>query len=1560
MKKLIFLIFLLPFLAYGQTTPITIQAKSDGSNPVKYVPFTYVGKPDGMGNLADLKATAMYVTIAQLRAFTGVLPTNNFYITDAGKQGLATFDPTDELSSDDGVTVFVTAGSRRVKRVLTGVVASSWWGDLGDGSHDDAAAINSALSYIGAHGGGVVRVKSGTHIVTSTLLPISNTIVQGDGIGATVIKIKDHLTAGTVASISVMQTTGDNIIVKDLTIDGNRQNQSWIPAGSANYGLAVSSTNTVVQNCEFKNVTGNGTGVPSLSKNITFDHIFSHDNGKKGLHSGTVENIVITNSVFHDNEIDSGIGLHQGMKKATITNNTSYNNGTYGIHLGDSQGKPSYDLIVTGNKTYHNTICGIYLNGDNVTPSPKDSTNMNKNAIIANNVLINDIMQIAGGRNISIQNNTIDTGQIYVQVGFNIDIKNNNIYHAKSDYAIKLATSSLSNTNYTTGDQINISGNRIVLDTSDYAVIIAGHSNVRYVDNIIQGRSNTYPIRIYDNLSTFTLKTLDRVRIDAITYSNGYNNSTITANSTANRPLNPKQGEQYFDTSLGRVITWTGTAWLEGSGQAYVEVTSFVDANDQTYYSQRGLFPFTFFSGSSNFPNGTTGTGIRVVRTAGSAIGLIDFARNTGADSTLYYRVGTGASSFSPWKALSSTYALTNGLAAKVDNVMTGQGDLIVGGTSGVPTRKAGTGSTVSVLHGGTTLTWSQIQTADITNNAVQYGKIQAVGASSRILGSSSSGTAVTEISLGSGLSMSGTTLSSTGSGGTVTGGTINWPGTLYTTPTTGTVSSGTLTFAPALATQTANRFLAGPTTGAAAIPTFRTIGIGNDIDTTSTGVRTVANSYSLSGMQTKLTATVNDISADYVITTNGTTITAKARRGGTLSDYSGTDAYTVIQAAIDALTPSTTRGNGGGRIVFGNGTYTLTNELLITNWENQGSSNPGYAQLTLEANPKTTKFVQNTSAKNGIVLKNNVSVSLSGLRIECGSSARSALRLDGTGTDEISVFGGKFDNLYLISASSSYPALYAANFFDTWWSTITAQNTNYDAIILENVSTTTLYGNSHFSFIRAIASTSTPYAGLRMKSTDGAGFHALDLMSFDNFECVSSYYGIKIEDGAYNTFDHVDVEYGTVGVSITGGTFARGNTFNGGLISVNATLGTDIEASRGGNSFNNVTLGGGTSVKPINDSAPGSPNFEPANKYDISLANNNSANMVYNAGRTNVTWRYWSDGRTKTNFSDDVTFAGVAPKVSALTASTIVGTDASKVLNSITVGSGLSLSGGTLTATGSSTAANPTASVGVTAVNGSATTYMRSDAAPKIDSTVVRTVANSYSLAGMQTKLNGYVQLQTTGPSAQTGAIDVTGSIITASDVQSSTLVASTGAYIPAPSYSSGTYTMPVINTTGSNHVESLTPAATGFARVILVNNTQLSNTGNTTENTLFTGTIPANSIGIDGSYEIILLASCTNNANAKTINVKIGGTTIANITNLASNAFGKYYITIHNRHSASSQFSGNNGSQAQIGFGVSTLTPTTYTFNTATNLTLTITAQNGNSGDTISIEAFRLVAIP
>lgn len=82
---------------------------------------------------------------------------------------------------------------------------------------------------------------------------------------------------------------------------------------------------------------------------------------------------------------------------------------------------------------------------------------------------------------------------------------------------------------------------------------------------------------------------------------------------------------------------------------------------------------------------------------------------------------------------------------------------------------KQAAGNYITALTGDITASGPGSVAATIAANAVTYAKMQAASATSKLIGSSASSTALQEISLGSGLSLSGTTLSVSGSGGTVT-----------------------------------------------------------------------------------------------------------------------------------------------------------------------------------------------------------------------------------------------------------------------------------------------------------------------------------------------------------------------------------------------------------------------------------------------------------------------------------------------------------------------------------------------------------------------------------------------------------------------------------------------------------------------------------------------------------------------------------------------------------------------------------------------------------------------
>lgn len=616
----------------------------------------------------------------------------------------------------------------------------------------------------------------------------------------------------------------------------------------------------------------------------------------------------------------------------------------------------------------------------------------------------------------------------------------------------------------------------------------------------------------------------------------------------------------------------------------------------------------------------------------------------------------------------------------------------------------------------------------------------------------------------------------------------------------------------------------------------------------------------------------------EYVITTNGTTITAVPRNGSGLTAYSGTDAYTVWQNAINACQ------TGNGCSIDWTGTYNFSDEVVITGWN---SNSPATASITIKGHGLKSQITQTTSGKNAFVIKNNASIDFEDFYVYTGTNAKSGIFLSDAGTNEISVFGGVIKNIFLSSDATSAPAFYAKNFFDLQVDHLYALNSANNGIVLENNSTTTNYGNSHFSFVRASGNNSSPFAGIKLISNTVA-FKYINQISFDNFQAIGGYYGVYMQGAIGNTFNHLDVEYLKFPIYYDGtaNNEVLGNRINSGYILPQGTGATGITATQyaGGNTFN-MLIDGTSTVIPVSDVLVSG--FRASNNYDLTLGATINASLISVASTQSlVTYRKASDGLT--------VIKGPGGSYST-----------SPTLPASTVTSGmLQLTSG---ASESTTPVNNTM-----AYDGSALYY--------------------YSSAGAQRIL-----------ATQDRSETLTNKTIGTGGVISSSVTGTTQAFGD-----------------NSNKVSTTAYGQANFAHNVLVSNVQLVNTGNTTENTLYTGTIPASSIGTNGSFAITLLTSATNNANAKTINIKIGGTTIASITNMVSNAFGKYYITLHNRNSASVQVAGNNGSQAQVGFGTSTIAPATYAFNTAGSLTLTITAQNAVGTDAVNIEAFQLVANP
>ncbi len=171
------------------------------------------------------EGTAYKRTIAQIRALSGTLPNTNFYTTDIGQEGNWYYDSTDVVSADNTGTILVTSDGKRIKRIITGDILSSWFGFVSDlvldinnayvSGTDNAAKLTELLKLTG----NLKIVKGNYFFNTNSFRVKSNTTLNLDG---SVLKYKATSIFAPFFLIGGETFLSENITLMNGKIYGNK------------------------------------------------------------------------------------------------------------------------------------------------------------------------------------------------------------------------------------------------------------------------------------------------------------------------------------------------------------------------------------------------------------------------------------------------------------------------------------------------------------------------------------------------------------------------------------------------------------------------------------------------------------------------------------------------------------------------------------------------------------------------------------------------------------------------------------------------------------------------------------------------------------------------------------------------------------------------------------------------------------------------------------------------------------------------------------------------------------------------------------------------------------------------------------------------------------------------------------------------------------------------------------------------------------------------------------------------------------------------------------------
>jgi Repeat of unknown function (DUF5907) len=500
---------------------------------------------------------------------------------------------------------------------------------------------------------------------------------------------------------------------------------------------------------------------------------------------------------------------------------------------------------------------------------------------------------------------------------------------------------------YNSGDQVIIlSGDRMLTEGSDFLITESGDYILETGDVTGQG-TGRIPAVI----------TPQAVSYDKMQYV------SATDRLLGRQSAGPGLVEEITCTAAGRAILDDASATDQRTTLG-AAASGPITASDLTIATNNRLLGRSTSGGAVE--EISLGTGISLAGTVLSATGTGGTVTDVTVTASNGITASVGTSTTTP--------AISLGLGAITPTSVVASGSVtgtnISGSTSG-----ANTGDQTITLTGPVTGSGTGSFATTITNGAVTYDKIQTTSAVGRLLGSESIGNSITEIIIGSNLSLVANTLSASAPGtGTVTS--VNADGSTTGLTLTGgpITTSGTLTLGGTLALTNGGT---GATSAAAAL--------------TSLGAYPAANPNGF-------TSNAGTVTTASVVTANGVS--------GTVANDTTTPAITIILGAIVPTSVAST-GTVTGTNLSGTHTGTSsgsnTGDQTITLTGDVTGSGTGSFAATIGANKVTYGKIQAASANSRLLGSSPVSTAIDEIILGTGlSMAGNVLNSTASGSGDV------------------------------------------------------------------------------------------------------------------------------------------------------------------------------------------------------------------------------------------------------------------------------------------------------------------------------------------------------------------------------------------------------------------------------------------------------------------------------------------------------------------------------------------------------------------------------